>query len=357
MWMHSLATSLASVAGLAAAAVCLSAAERALGMPRIGGDEFAAAAGPRPNPPRGFIAALRRMTTGMIAERRVPASPAARVGAFVLLAAELTAFAAVPFGPELVAGGNAAALRPVIVPGLEAGLLWALAAWGLANVAALAASESPAEMLSAARRGATAAALVAAVLGVVATGGTLAIEGLVEAQARSGVWGLFDHPLGFVAFALCSHSLCTRHGMNAADRPAFAAVRRAFPSAFAVAFTMQRLLAAYLVVELFLGGWHLWGPPPGGGAAAATDWGGWALRIGILHAKALAVMWAWARWGARVRLREGAWRAAISLGLVDFAVALVPFEGLFENAAWLARGAIGWSAVAGIVGMRKQAAR
>src|SRR5690606_13023549 len=118
---------------------------------------------------------------------------------------------------------------------------------------------------------------------------------IIAAQSRSGLWNVFPHPLGCAAFLLCVQAIRGEDDPPAspAERDAIApaestlpALRRAFPAAFATGRAMQRLLAGYLVVVVYLGGWHAWviATDP----EAAGGWSGWILAIVALHTKVVA---------------------------------------------------------------------
>ncbi|MEX0718416.1 MAG: NADH-quinone oxidoreductase subunit H [Planctomycetaceae bacterium] len=344
MWTHSLVASLAAALGLTAAAFGLAAIERILAGART--DRESRATRPR----RERFADLLEFARELWEQRTAAASPAVRFGLLVWLAAGLFAFAPIPFGTTPHDAGGTVIPHPVIVPGLAAGLLWAIAAWGSSNVAGIVAAESPADLNGAVRRGTYFIPLVVALFGAVATSGTLVIEGVIASQIRSGVWNVFPHPLGCLGFLLCAAALAGG-ASNVATDSAFSSLRRGFPAAFALGRAMQRLLAAYLIVVVYLGGWHAWAFTADGEAIAG--WGEWSLSIIVLHAKVLAVLWAWTRWSGRIPFGEKAWLVALALGLFDFAVAIIPFERLFGEEAWLARAAIGWCAVVALIGFRK----
>lgn len=358
MGMDHFLTALAAVAGLAGAAVTLAAWER---LARIGLLTRDAA--------EKLPGEAARFVTELCAQRQSAAPPRARAGLFAWLGLSLWGFAAVPFGPLLATSDGAPLLWPTFVPGLAAGLLWTLAAWGLSNAGEIAAAESPAEIAAGLRRCAGAMALLFATLGAVATGGTLSIEGLIDAQTQRGVWNAVLHPIGCLAFVLCaqffagparprdSESLTTdedsrRKTRGDAVAPIFypvPALRRAFPAAAQSGLTLQRLLLAYVLVEVYLGGWHLWwlaGEP-----APVSSWSAWAIAFAVLHAKVLLTVWCWTRFGAALKFGEVAWLAAVPLGLIDLGLAIAPFEWLVGDDAWLARAAAGWCGLAAILGL------
>jgi NADH-quinone oxidoreductase subunit H len=80
------------------------------------------------------------------------------------------------------------------------------------------------------------------------------------------------------------------------------------------------ITAAFLIVIMFLGGWHLWGVT---GASQDIGWLQALLRFGILTAKILAVIvffmlvrWSWPRFRFD-QLMNLAWKVMLPLGLVN----------------------------------------
>lgn len=80
------------------------------------------------------------------------------------------------------------------------------------------------------------------------------------------------------------------------------------------------ITAAFLIVILFLGGWHLWGVT---GASREIGWIQALLRFGILSGKILGVIvffmlvrWSWPRFRFD-QLMNLAWKVMLPLGLVN----------------------------------------
>jgi NADH-quinone oxidoreductase subunit H len=81
--------------------------------------------------------------------------------------------------------------------------------------------------------------------------------------------------------------------------------------------------AAFLIVIMFLGGWHFWGIT---GSTQEVTWLGAFLRFGILSAKIFAVIlffmvvrWSWPRFRFD-QLMNLAWKVMLPLGLLNLVV-------------------------------------
>jgi NADH-quinone oxidoreductase subunit H len=87
--------------------------------------------------------------------------------------------------------------------------------------------------------------------------------------------------------------------------------------------------AAFLIVILFLGGWHFWGLT---GAGNEVGWGVAILRVGVLFAKILGVIlffmlvrWSWPRFRFD-QLMALAWKVMLPLGMVNLVTMAVVVE-------------------------------
>jgi NADH-quinone oxidoreductase subunit H len=86
---------------------------------------------------------------------------------------------------------------------------------------------------------------------------------------------------------------------------------------------LHMVTAAFLIVIMFLGGWHLWGVT---GSSQEVTWLGAGLRFGILSAKIFAVIlffmvvrWSWPRFRFD-QLMNLAWKVMLPLGLLNLVV-------------------------------------
>jgi NADH-quinone oxidoreductase subunit H len=83
---------------------------------------------------------------------------------------------------------------------------------------------------------------------------------------------------------------------------------------------LHMVTAAFLIVILFLGGWHFWGLT---GAGDEIGWGVALLRVAVLFAKIFAVIlffmlvrWSWPRFRFD-QLMDLAWKVMLPLGMLN----------------------------------------
>ena len=98
---------------------------------------------------------------------------------------------------------------------------------------------------------------------------------------------------------------------------------------FLIAEFLHMITASFLIVILFLGGWHFWGLT---GSGDTVTWPTAILRIVVLSAKILLVIvffmlvrWSWPRFRFD-QLMTLAWKVMLPLGLVNLVVAAVLVE-------------------------------
>jgi NADH-quinone oxidoreductase subunit H len=113
---------------------------------------------------------------------------------------------------------------------------------------------------------------------------------------------------------------------------------------YLIAEFLHMVTAAFLIVILFLGGWHLWGLT---GSGNEVTWVTAILRVLVLMAKVLAtiffmmmVRWSWPRFRFD-QLMALAWKVMLPLGLIN----LVVMAFVVEYQAWFARTGL-WASVA-----------
>ena len=106
--------------------------------------------------------------------------------------------------------------------------------------------------------------------------------------------------------------------------------------------------AAFLIVIMFLGGWHLWGVT---GSSQEVTWIGALVRFGVLSAKILGVIlffmlvrWSWPRFRFD-QLMNLAWKVMLPLGLVNLVTVAAVEEFRPQLVAALGGSAAGWVAV------------
>jgi NADH-quinone oxidoreductase subunit H len=282
----------------------------------------------------------------------------------LILAASLAIFAAIPFGSVLPPLGIAGLPDPVpflVAPGLDVGVLWVFALSSIAVYGVLLggwASNNKYGFLGGLRSSAQLVAyeipLGLGLLGVVLAAGSLRLDRIMEAQAASGVWYAFAQPLGFVVFLVASFAEAARlpFDLPEAEQELVGGYHTEYSGIrlllFLVAEFLHMITAAFLIVIMFLGGWHLWGVT---GAGTEVTWAGALLRFAILSAKILGVIvffmlvrWSWPRFRFD-QLMNLAWKVMLPLGLAN----LVTVAAVEELRPWLVErlgsSAAGWLAV------------
>lgn len=291
------------------------------------------------------------------------------------LAVSLVGFAVVPFGslvPPLGSWNKGQPIPLVVVPGFDVALIFAFALSSMAVYGVILggwASNNKYSFLGALR---TSAQLIAyelplglGLLGVVLASGSLRLDEIISMQARTGVWYALVQPLGFIVFVIAAFAEAARLPFDLPEceqelvggyHTEYAGLKLLL---FLVAEFLHMIRASFLIVILFLGGWHC---PWLTGSEENVGWVGALLRIAVLQAKVLAVVfffmlvrWSWPRFRFD-QLMSLAWKVMLPLGMVNF-VAVAIFEELklsypgwsaevgFAVAAWIVC-ALGWIAVA-----------
>jgi len=254
----------------------------------------------------------------------------------VILAASLAIFAAIPFGSVLPPLGIPGLPDPVpflVAPGLDVGVLWVFALSSIAVYGVLLggwASNNKYGFLGGLRSSAQLVAyeipLGLGLLGVVLAAGSLKLDAIMNAQADSGVWYAFAQPLGFVVFLVASFAEAARlpFDLPEAEQELVGGYHTEYSGIklllFLVAEFLHMVTAAFLIVIMFLGGWHLWGVT---GSAQEITWVQCLIRFGILSAKILGVIlffmlvrWSWPRFRFD-QLMNLAWKVMLPLGLAN----------------------------------------
>ncbi|NBV44974.1 MAG: NADH-quinone oxidoreductase subunit NuoH [Planctomycetia bacterium] len=283
----------------------------------------------------------------------------------LILAASLAIFAAIPFGSVLPPLGIPGLPDPVpflVAPGLDVGVLWVFALSSIAVYGVLLggwASNNKYGFLGGLRSSAQLVAyeipLGLGLLGVVLAAGSLKLDRIMEAQATSGVWYAFAQPLGFIVFLVASFAEAARlpFDLPEAEQELVGGYHTEYSGIrlllFLVAEFLHMITAAFLIVIMFLGGWHLWGVT---GSAAEVSWAGALVRFAILSAKILGVIvffmlvrWSWPRFRFD-QLMNLAWKVMLPLGLAN----LVTVAVVEEYRPWLVErlgsSGAGWVALA-----------
>ena len=254
----------------------------------------------------------------------------------VILAASLAIFAAIPFGsalPPIPALGLTGEEPLLVAPGLDVGVLWVFALSSIAVYGVLLggwASNNKYGFLGGLRSSAQLVAyeipLGLGLLGVVLAAGSLKLDTIMNAQADTGVWYAFAQPLGFVVFLIASFAEAARlpFDLPEAEQELVGGYHTEYSGIklllFLVAEFLHMITAAFLIVIMFLGGWHLWGVT---GSGAVGTWTMALVRFAVLSAKILGVIlffmlvrWSWPRFRFD-QLMNLAWKVMLPLGIAN----------------------------------------
>lgn len=292
-----------------------------------------------------------------------------RLAPVVILAAALAIFAVIPFGGPLPNPGIPGLDGPielVVAPGVDVGMIYVFALSSIAVYGVILggwASNDKYSLLGGLRSSAQLIAyeipLGLGLLGVVLASGSLRLDRIVEQQA-AGAWNVFLQPLGLVVFAVASFAEAARlpFDLPECEQELVGGYHTEYSGMklllFLVAEFMHMITAAFLIVILFFGGWHLWGLPSQG----EVTWPIALARVAILLGKVMAVIlffmlvrWSWPRFRFD-QLMALAWKVMLPLGMANLVAVAVLGEyaprwaadwGIAPN--WLIA-AGGWGALA-----------
>ncbi len=284
-----------------------------------------------------------------------------------ILAAAIAIFAVIPFGSVLPiqVPGVEGPIQLVVAPGVDVGMIYIFAMSSIAVYGVILggwASNNKYSFLGALRSSAQLIAyeipLGLGILGVVLSVGSLRLEDIIGVQANSGQWNAFSQPLGLMVFLIASFAEAARLPFDLPEceqeliggyHTEYAGMKLLL---FLIAEFLHMVVAAFLIVILFFGGWHFWGMN-----VAADDVISWPLallRVFVLMAKVMAVIlffmlvrWSWPRFRFD-QLMNLAWKVMLPLGLVNLVtvattveyVHVRELEGL-DTSPWVAV-IIGW---------------
>ena len=281
----------------------------------------------------------------------------------VLLAASLAIFAAIPFGsslPPIPALGLTGEEPLLVAPALDIGVLWVFALSSIAVYGVLLggwASNNKYGFLGGLRSSAQLVAyeipLGLGLLGVVLAAGSLRLDRIIDAQASSGTWYAFSQPLGFLVFLVASFAEAARlpFDLPEAEQELVGGYHTEYSGIRLLLFLVSEFLhmvtAAFLIVIMFLGGWHLWGIT---GSGAVETWGIALVRFLVLSAKVFGVIlffmlvrWSWPRFRFD-QLMSLAWKVMLPLGLVNLVTVATIEEFRPQLVAALGAVTAGWVA-------------
>jgi len=260
----------------------------------------------------------------------------------LIFVAAIAAFAVIPFGsaiPPEAFPTSWGITKPVsleIAPNVDVGMIYVFAIGSIAVYGVVLggwASNSKYSFLGGMRSSAQLISyelpLGLGILGVVAVAGSLRLDIIIEHQAQTGVWNLFTQPLGFVVFCVAGFAEAARlpFDLPEAEQELVGGYHTEYSGIkmmmYMVAEFLHMIAAAFLIVILFLGGWHLWGLT---GSGDATGWIEVLLRVIVLLAKVMVVIlffmfarWSWPRFRFD-QLMDIGWKVMIPWGLVNFVV-------------------------------------
>lgn len=281
----------------------------------------------------------------------------------MMLVAAIVLFAAVPFGYVDLGIDGWEPIALVVMPGLDVGIVYVFAVSSIAVYGVLLgswASNNKYAFLGGLR---SAAQLISyeiplglGILGVVLASGSLRLDTMVQSQAETGVWNVFTQPLGFLVFLVAAFAEAGRLPFDLAEteqelvggfHTEYSGIKLMM---FLVAEYLHMIAASFLIVLLFLGGWHFWGLT---GSEPIAGIGMALVRIAVLLAKFMLVVlffmvarWSWPRFRFD-QLMNLAWKVMLPLGLVNLVgiafwieYGRPHFTGMTE---WIVMAICGWA--------------
>jgi NADH-quinone oxidoreductase subunit H len=271
-----------------------------------------------------------------------------------LLASALAIFAVIPFG-SVWPRGEGEPIRFVVAPDFDVGMIYVFALSSIAVYGVILggwASNNKYSFLGALRSSAQLIAyeipLGLGILGVVLVSASLRLDTVIVKQAETGVWNAFSQPIGFLVFLVAAWAEAARlpFDLPEAEQELVGGYHTEYSGMrlimYATAEFLHMVTAAFLIVVLFLGGWHFWGLT---GYGNEIGWGTALLRLLVLFAKVMVVIlifmlvrWSWPRFRFD-QLMNLAWKTLLPLGMVNLMIvaALVQYwpDAPHENPAWL----------------------
>jgi NADH-quinone oxidoreductase subunit H len=265
-----------------------------------------------------------------------------------IVATALAIYAVIPFG-SLIPPFHIGPLKTdkpielVVAPGVDVGLIYVFALASISIYGVILggwASNSKYSFLGGLR---SSAQLIAyelpmglGLLGVVLAAGTMNLTEIVKSQAHQG-WFALLQPLGFVVFVVASFAEAARlpFDLPEAEQELIGGYHTEYSGMklilYLIAEFLHMITASFLIVILFLGGWHL---PLITGDPASHDIGWFTAiaRILVLQLKILLVIifFMWVRWSwPRFRydqLMNLGWKIMLPLGLVNLVTLAILFE-------------------------------
>jgi len=262
--------------------------------------------------------------------------------------AAIAVFAVIPFGSVLPPNIFPASwdikepIRLVAAPGLDVGIIYVFAVGSIAVYGVVLggwASNNKYSFLGGLRSSAQLISyelpLGLGIIGVVLASGSLRLDAIISHQAQTGVWNVLAQPLGFVVFCVASFAEAARlpFDLPEAEQELVGGYHTEYLGIklmmYLVAEFLHMVTASFLIVILFLGGWHFWGLT---GSSDVVTWPVAVLRVIVLLAKVMGVIlffmlarWSWPRFRYD-QLMDVAWKVMIPWGMVNLVVVAVWLE-------------------------------
>ena len=257
----------------------------------------------------------------------------------VIFVTAIAVFAVIPFGsvlpPDLLPAswGVKEPIRLVIAPGIDVGMIFVFAMGSIAVYGVVLggwASNNKYSFLGGMRSSAQLISyelpLGLGILGIVLASGSLRLDAIILHQAQTGVWNVFVQPLGLLVFGVAAFAEASRlpFDLPEAEQELVGGYHTEYFGIklmmYLVGEYLHMVTAAFLIVILFLGGWHFWWLT---GSGEVVTWPVALLRVIVLMAKVLSVIlffmvarWSWARFRFD-QLMSLAWLVMLPLGMVN----------------------------------------
>jgi NADH-quinone oxidoreductase subunit H len=267
------------------------------------------------------------------------------IAPLVIMTAALAIFAVIPFGsvlPEGIAGIDEP-ISLLVAPGVDVGMIYVFALSSIAVYGVILggwASNNKYSFLGGLRSSAQLISyeipLGLGLLGVIVFNGSLRLDAIIGEQAATGFWNAVVQPLGFFVFVVAAFAEAARlpFDLPEAEQELVGGYHTEYSGMklllFLIAEFLHMITASFLIVILFLGGWHLWGIT--GGPGDPVTWPVALLRIAVLGVKIILVIlffmlvrWSWPRFRFD-QLMGLAWKVMLPLGLVNLIAVAVLVE-------------------------------
>jgi NADH-quinone oxidoreductase subunit H len=271
------------------------------------------------------------------------------IAPIVIMTAALAIFAVIPFGsvtpsvlPVEVGSESTRPIELVVAPGVDVGMLYVFALSSIAVYGVILggwASNNKYSFLGGLRSSAQLIAyelpLGLGIIGVVLATGSLDLGDIITHQASSGVWNAISQPLGFVVVVVAAFAEAARlpFDLPECEQELIGGYHTEYGGMKLVLFLtaefIHMITASFLIVILFLGGWHFWGLT---GSGDEVTWFTAILRIVVLAVKIFLVIlffmlvrWSWPRFRFD-QLMAFAWKVMLPLGMVNLLAMVVIVE-------------------------------